>query len=110
MIRNPWKGVFVLLAIWALAIAGHGSAQQSIPRRQRFARRSVQPCRMPASNAGTAQDSTSNRTAQSYLSSLDPQGEQLKRDMEKAEAVAKAAASAKKLHRYLVAGGDYQFV
>ena len=113
MIRNPWKGIFRLagdFGVWPSPATALPTGNFR-PGEQRLARRSVQPCRMPASNASTAQDSTSNRSAQSYLSSLDPQGEQFKRDLEKAEAVAQSRRrTPSELHRYLASGGDSNVV
>ena len=100
MIRNPWKGVFVLLAILAPVIAGHGFAQENNGSPD-----GLYAVPDAGESASSVNDSTSERSAESYLNSLDSQGQQFKRNMEKAEATAKAAASAKRL-RYLVAGGD----
>ncbi len=57
-------------------------------------------------NAGNAQETTANHAAQSYLSSLDPQGEKYKRDMEKAEAMHKAMVAAKKARDLAEGGSD----
>ena len=102
MIRNPWKGIFVLLAILAPAVAGRCFAQESKGSPDGLY---AVPDVGEGEIASAAQDSSSQRSAQSYLSSLDSQGEQFKRDLEKAEAARQAAASAKRL-RYLAAGGD----
>ena len=100
MKRHSCKFVLVVLAIPALAVASRGFAQQSSgPSDGLYA--------LPDAgrSAGTAQESAGDRSAQSYLSSLDPRGEQFKRDLEKAEETQKAVASAKRL-KYLVEEGD----
>ena len=90
-----------------LAIAGHGFAQESnaFVRASNGSPDGLYAIPDATETAGTVQDSTSNRAAQSYLRSLDPQGERFQRDLEKAESMRKAAASAKRL-KYLAAGGD----
>ena len=103
MIRNPWKGIFVLPAIWAMTVVGHGSAQEHTASPD-----GLYAVPDAAEGAAEARDSTSNRSAQSYLNSLDLQGEQLKRDQEKAESMRKALLAAKKL-RASGAGGDFKF-
>ncbi len=99
MLPHPWKFVLVALAIAAPAAASRGFAQQSdgspgglyaVPDADR--------------SAGTAQESVSDRSAQSYLSSLDPQGEQSKRDLERAAAARDEVDSAKRL-KYLAEKG-----
>lgn len=91
------KGFFLLLAISALAIASQGFAQQG---------NNSSPDGLYAlPDPDIAQKSPSNRSAQSYLSELDPQAARFKNDMEKAEVARQAAASAKRL-KYQAAGGS----
>ncbi len=80
-----------MLAILALAVAGHGFAQEkngspdglyAVP---------------DAGESGDAtQDTTANRSTQSYLNALDAQSEKFKRELERAEAAHKATVAAAK--------------
>jgi len=91
VIRHPWKGISVLLTLSALVIASHGFAQQNNnPPEGLYA--------PPDSGQSTAQESASNRSAESYLNSLDPEGERYQRDLAKAEAARQAAASIRTLN------------
>ncbi len=98
MITNPWKSIFILLGISALAVAGHGFAQQGNGSPDGL-------YAVPDAGGSSSQESTSKRAAQSYLSSLDPQGERFKHDLERVDATRKAASSAKELAH--VAEGDF---
>jgi hypothetical protein len=89
-----------LLAIPGLAIASRGFAQESNGSPDGLY---VVPD--AGGSASTAQDSASDRSARTYLSSLDSQGEQFQRDLEKADATRNEVASARRM-RYLAAGGD----
>jgi hypothetical protein len=95
MTRNPWMGVLVVPAILALVTGGRDFAQES----------NGSPDGLYAV-PGTTQESASNRSAQSYLSTLDPQGEQFNRDLEKANVVRKAADDARRLKRQAAGGGS----
>jgi len=95
------KGVFVVLAISALAIASHGFAQQS----NNGSPDGLYTPPDASQSKSTAEKFPSNYSAQSYLSELDPQAERFKHDLEKAEAARQAAASAKRL-KYLAASGE----
>jgi len=100
VIRNPGISFFVFLAITALAIASRGFAQQSNGSPDGL-------YTLPDAGRSTssAQQLTSDRSAQSFLGALDPRDERFKRDLEKAEATRQAIASTKRL-RYLAANGD----
>ena len=92
------KGIFVLLAISALAAAGHGFAQEDNGSSD-----GLYTVPDSGASATAAQESTANRAAQSYLNSLDPQGEKYRHDLEKAEAIHKARVAANKAN-YLAGG------
>ena len=99
MIRTPWKGILLSSAILALTVVAFAQENNGSPD-------GLYAVPTASQSSGTVQEqSTSDRSAQSYLSSLDPQGEQFKRDMEKAEAARQAADSAMRL-RHAAGGND----
>lgn len=95
------KVPFVLLAISALAITSHGFAQQS----NRGSADGLYALPDPGLSKSTAEESVSSRSAQSYVSELDPQAVRSKHDLEKAEAARQAAAFARS-SKYRAAGGS----
>ena len=92
MIRYPWKNMILLSAISALAIAGYGFAQpiHDSPNGRYAAPDSSE-------STGTAQESVADRTAQSYLSTLDPESENFVRERERAAAARPQPASSQGL-------------
>lgn len=88
---GSWNGVYVLLAISALALSGYGFAQEN-----KGSPDGLYAIPDAGENADAAKESTANRSAQSYLSSLDAQGEKYKHDMAEAEALNKAMVASKK--------------
>jgi hypothetical protein len=95
--HNRWKFVYVLAAISALAVARHGFAQQCFTQQSNGSPDGLYAVPDGGQIASNVPESTSDRSAQSYLSSLDSQGEQFKHEVEKAEAARQATAAAKRL-------------
>ena len=111
MIRKSWKAILSLLAIPALSVAGRSLAQESCCYVQQSNGSSDGLYVMPdagasaSASASSVPEATGKLTAQYYLNSLDTQGEQFQRDLEKAEAKRVVAASVTR-PRELAAAGD----
>ncbi len=93
------KGLFVLLAISALATASQAFAQH-----RNGSADGLYAVPDAGASASTVPESASKRATESYLSSLDSQGDRFQRDLEKAEAERKAASA--KRPRDLAAAGS----
>ena len=94
--------MLALLAISALTVASYALAQES-----NGSPNGLYALPDSGESEGKTTESTSNRSAQSYLNSLDPRSTAFQRNLEEVEAAHKAAAT--KRTKEAAAGGNAQW-